>query len=113
MSSFNTVKITRGNYRLVLLIGAFAIKVPRNLPAIKCNQREKYLWNNSGPDIKEMLCPVVAACRFLVIMKRCQTFKNYDQVDDAESFTSITNDTKNWNFGRFKGRTVCLDYGSN
>lgn len=106
-------RLTKGRYRFVLLIGGFAIKIPRNLPAIECNKREKYIWNNSESSIKEKLCPVVAACRFLVIMKRCQTFKNYDQVDDAESFASITNDTKNWNFGKFEGRTVCLDYGSN
>lgn len=106
------IKLTKGYYRFVLLIGGFAIKIPRSIDALECNKREKYLWNNSTPETKEKLCPVITACRFLVVMKRCQAFANFDQIENAEQFVMITTDDKNWNFGRLNGKTVCLDYGS-
>lgn len=117
------MKFHRGTYRWVLLLGRWAIKVPR--PArlrggLWCNREEMRVWELTK---HALLCPVVS-CGLRgawLIMERAETLPPAGsvaiRVARLEMITKYQRDTgleapdnKHENLGYLDGRMVVVDY---
>jgi hypothetical protein len=58
------MRLMKGTRRRVLLIGRWAIKIPRTRLGLLCNQREVRIWKNAQPNNRWKLCPVVGSLPF-------------------------------------------------
>ena len=112
------MSLRRGTFRLALLVGQFAIKIPRasNLTSgLRCNQweremwrvwRRKFGWGN--------LCPIWFAdpWGFVVIMPSVSRVTVEEILSaDPDDYPDIDVEYKPENWGRLHGRVVCIDYG--
>lgn len=111
-----------GATRWVILIGKYAIKIPRMdswrqfLYGLLANMQERVFSKTKWPE----LCPVLFSVPggWLVIMPRCTSLSVQDfRKFDIKSFTRketriIPVEGKIDSFGWFDGRIVAVDYGS-
>lgn len=122
-----------GVTRIVLLIGPWAVKLPRfgygyamGLRGLLCNMQERAIWTLGWPQ----LCPVLFSLPggWLLVMRRARPLDDHEwQVLDVEEFrwnrkSSIAGErmvegcvpveTKRDSFGVVDGRIVAVDYGS-
>lgn len=118
------MKIEKGTTRTVLLVGKYAIKIPRFwhqykghkwkmfLRGILANIDENYWWKHSQQ--KEKLCPViwVSPLGLLLVMLRAEklTESEYDKTKLDKEFCSLPLDNKIINFGKINDKTVLIDY---
>ncbi len=120
------MKVAKGATRTVLLIGAYAIKVPRLFSWAACwrnfllgliaNMQEAE-WGVTGfPEF----CPVLFSIPggFLVVMSRADplTEEQFDSID-WETFCNKQDyycfvERKIENMGLYQGRIVAVDYGN-
>lgn len=113
--------VRRGAFRIVLLVGSIAIKLPhlRNSAAgMRSNRWEREMWQIWRPRFScwTNLCPIRFADRFgfIVIMVRASQPVTTDEIEaaDPDCYPDIDVEFgKSANFGRFKGRIVAVDYG--
>lgn len=78
-----------------------------------CNIIEHTIWENlSDTTIGKWLAPVHAISQngIWLLMSRCDPMGEADRPDKVPAFFC---DLKPSNWGLFKGRPVCLDYGNN
>ena len=111
-----------GTTRVVLLLGTFAIKIPRFsswklfLSGLLANMQEREFGATRWPQ----LCPVIGSLPggWLVVMKRAEPLTYAEWQDfDVEKWrtqsTYIVPVENKWDsFGRVDGRIVAIDYGS-
>lgn len=117
-----------GVTRIVILIGRWAIKLPRfghgwrlGLRGLLCNMQERQFAATGWPE----LCPVVWAAPggFLLIMRRARELTReewfafnpktfHDYYENGELVRSIPVEEKMDSFGMLDGRIVAIDYGS-
>ena len=107
-----------GAFRSVLLLGAFAVKVPRfrNLGAgMRSNRWEREMWRKWRPVFRwATLCPVYFAdpAGFVVIMPRAVQPVTPEEVEAMpDYYPTITSETKVEDHGRLGVHVVALDYG--
>lgn len=109
-----------GAFRRVLLLGPWAIKVPRlsNFTrGLRCNRWEREMWRTWRPVFGwENLCPVLHAdpVGLFLIMPRAQ--QPVSETEALETFSidywpGIDVESKRENFGRVGERVLVLDYG--
>lgn len=113
------MRLARGSFRRVLLVGAFAVKLPRLrwlLPGMRCNRWEREMWRTWRPRIGwRTLCPVRFAdpLGLIVIMPRVQPATAEDvERETPDDYPQITCEFalyKDW--GWLNGRVVSIDYG--
>jgi hypothetical protein len=104
-----------GITRTVLLVGRWAIKLPKMrygyemfLRGLLANCQERMWWKELRD---RRLCPVVCSSRFgvFLIMRRAE---NVADAPPREEFSGLPLDYKPDNFGLLNGRVVLRDYGS-
>lgn len=118
------MKIKKGSTRTVLLIGKYAIKIPRFwhnnkghkwkmfLRGILANIDEYFWWKHSHN--KEKLCPIV--CKFplglvLVMLRADELLEcDYNRLKLQKEFIGLPLDNKRLNFGWLDGKIVLIDY---
>lgn len=109
--------IREGCYRIVFLIGKYAIKIPNFryewrhfIYGIYSNIQEYNGWTYTK---NPLLCPVIwksFGC-FIIVMKRCDPISSAVLID-YEKWEEIGfgGDDKHDNYGYLNGRIVKLDY---
>jgi hypothetical protein len=114
-----------GAYRNVILIGSYAIKVPRLVSTWAfihgqlSNMHEAFVWsiNKNWEPYNTLMCPVKFSLPFglAVIMKRTTgSVKDVESIVGTKTFLmfrEITKDTHDYNFGLINGIPVLIDYG--
>lgn len=108
-----------GVYRRVLLIGGFAIKVPRlrhPMSGLRCNRWEREMWCTWRPIFGwQNLCPIEFAdpLGIFVVMPRAAQPVTFAEVvkGKPDYYPDITSETKPEDFGLIGGRVLALDYG--
>lgn len=108
-----------GAFRRVVLLGRFAIKLPRwrnALYGIRCNRWEREMWRTWRPLFGwQNLCPITFAdpLGLVVVMPRAHQPVSYDEVVEATpyNFPEITAEAKPEDFGRIGDHVFALDYG--
>lgn len=108
-----------GIYRRVILVGAYAVKLPRIrnfLSGLRCNRWEREMWTKWRPVFGwPNLCPISFADPFglFVIMPRATQPVTFDDVANAtpDYFPDITSEFKPEDFGRVGNVVLALDYG--
>lgn len=107
------VKVRSGQTRTVLLIGRWAIKVPRLangwrffLMGMLANANERR-W--SGFD--DRLCPVLwcAPMGLMLCMRRAEPWPDGEPLPEMKSLPFLDHQTSN--FGLLDGKVVSIDYG--
>ena len=116
------MKVTSGATRTVLLIGRYAIKVPRCsswrtfLNGLLANMQERQFARTGWPE----LCPVLASLPggWLLVMPRAAPMSDAEWCDfepeafcETESYT-LPVEHKQDSFGLLDGRVVAVDYGT-
>lgn len=109
----------RGNWRRVLLIGPFAVKVARSRfwhQARCCNRWEREMWRIWRPRFNwQCLCPILLSDRFgfIVVMRRAEQPVTVEQIEAVAEplYPDVTCEWKTADCGRLDGRIVALDYG--
>ncbi|SOR27189.1 conserved protein of unknown function [Methylorubrum extorquens] len=117
--------LTNGTTRLVLVIGHYAIKIPRSQTGRRCNAHEAEIWRESSPERRAILCPILAALPggWLVVMAAAEPiseteaeallegwgFPDWDYVPGGrgEPFEYKASD-----WGRLSGKLVAVDYSA-
>lgn len=118
------MQIKKGTTRTVILVGSYAIKVPRFwhqysghrwkifLRGILANIDESFWWKCAFQ--KEKLCPVLwkSPLGFILVMKRAEplTEEEYDKEKFENEFKLLPLDNKMINFGKVENRIVLIDY---
>lgn len=118
------MQIKKGTTRTVILIGSYAIKIPRFwhkfpshrwkifLRGILANIDENFWWKCAFQ--KEKLCPVLwkSPLGFILIMRRAAPLKEeeYDKEKLENDFKLLPLDNKLINFGKIENRIVLIDY---
>ena len=107
-----------GAFRTVLLIGNFAIKLPRLrnfLQGLRCNRWEREMWNYWQPIFQwKTLCPVYVSdpLGLFVVMPRAIQPVSEEEVDTLpDYYPPISAELKPDDYGCLKGNAVALDYG--
>ena len=108
-----------GAFRRVILLGRFAIKLPRwrNLfYGIRCNRWEREMWRTWRPIFGwQNLCPITFAdpLGLVVVMPRALQPVSFEEVVRAtpDYFPDITAEAKPEDFGRIGSQVFALDYG--
>jgi hypothetical protein len=108
-----------GVYRRVILVGQFAVKVPRIrnvLAGLRCNRWEREMWHTWRPIFGwKNLCPIKFAdpLGVFVVMPRATQPVTFEDVVAAtpDYYPDITSETKPEDFGRVGKRVLVLDYG--
>lgn len=115
-----------GVTRIVFLLGRYVVKIPNFLvqhdhflAGCKANWTERKLWKMfrecEGMPHRNLFVPSTFCSWFglIQIQHRAVVRSNDDPLTDEElrTFKNITTDTKASNFGYYKGRLVCIDYG--
>lgn len=119
MSYSQKIYIKFGTTRLVILVGKYAIKVPRPkwwksfLKGIIANLDESLWYKNSPLDWKLKMAPVIGCYLkgFILIMRRAEplTLEQYGSIS-IKDYYLIPMDNKIQNFGIYKGNIVLVDY---
>lgn len=115
------MEIYFGTTRCTILIGKFAIKIPRlcsHLNFLKgClgNWKERDFCKQFKclPEFYNLVVPSIFCSWFglVQVQYRCDKLKLTDKVDLSKFKTkSICSDLTYHNFGYYKGELVCLDY---
>ena len=110
---------TSGSFRLVLLVGDFAVKIARNEDRARFNRREAERSRSSS-----RYCPVLACYdegRVLVMERaepigheefwRLQGSPEMEELTDYDSARPTYAEANGRNIGRRHGRLVYIDYG--
>jgi len=120
-----TILIKTGITRYVILTKKYAIKFPNPSYSMKywlkgwiANIMEKDIWeafNSEGIDnqeIKYLICPVLKQYLwgFISVMPKCEPI-TIDEFPEESKLTGVCGDYKLDNYGKYKGRIVCFDYG--
>jgi hypothetical protein len=108
-----------GVFRHVILVGQFAVKIPRfrnALAGLRCNRWEREMWRTWRPIFGwENLCPIKFAdpLGVFVVMPRATQPVTFEDVVAAtpDYYPAITSETKPEDFGRVGNRVLALDYG--
>jgi hypothetical protein len=112
------IEVRRGNNRVVILIGSYAVKLPR------ARSWRGLLYGmlnniNEAEAQKPGACPVVASlgCGLVTIMRRARdlTDTEFDELVDVAGFKTITGlevEPKRDSFGWLDGAIVAVDYGA-
>lgn len=108
-----------GVFRHVILVGRFAVKIPRfrnALSGLRCNRWEREMWRTWRPIFGwENLCPIKFAdpLGVFVVMPRATQPVTCEDVVAAtpDYYPDITSETKLEDFGRVGNRVLALDYG--
>ena len=107
-----------GVFRRVILVGNFAIKLPRVfniLGGMRSNRWEREMWRVWRPVFGwETLCPVLFAdpLGFVVLMPRAVQPVTTSDVDALpDYYPGTTAETKPEDYGRIGSLVLALDYG--
>jgi hypothetical protein len=108
-----------GAFRHVILLGSYAIKIPRLrklFHGLRCNRWEREVWRVWRPIFGwNNLCPVVLAdpVGMLVVMPRAVQPVTFADVVGAtpNCYPEPSVETKIEDFGRVGDKVVALDYG--
>ena len=118
--------MNKGVTRIVFPIGRYVIKIPNFLVqhdhflmGCVANYTERKIWKAyrscQGMPQKDLVIPSSFCSWFglIQIQHRAVVRANDNHLTDEECevFKYITHDTKASNFGYYKGRLVCIDYG--
>jgi hypothetical protein len=119
------ISVRHGTTRLVLCIGAYAIKIAKGRRGRICNLYESALWKRTTKVRRQMLCPVLATMPLGValLMPRAQplTEKEKTSLIDADDFPdwdyvppdeTAPFEYKASDWGRLDGKLVALDYSA-
>jgi hypothetical protein len=109
----------RGVFRRVLLIGPWAVKLPRwrNFSkGLRCNRWEREMWQVWQPHFNwTYLCPVLLAdpAGLIVVMPRASQPVSDNEAEAAadDAHPSVNCESKAADHGRLGDRVVALDYG--
>jgi hypothetical protein len=109
----------RGNFRYVIRVGRFTVKLPTPRfwrHARCCNRWEREMWCVWRLRFKwECLCPVLFADRFgfAVVMRRAEQPVTVEEIEEVAEplYPDVTCEWKPADCGRIDGRIVALDYG--
>ena len=111
------VRCLNGATRIVLLVGGYAVKLPRLntwrtfLNGLLANMQEREFSLTGWPE----LCPVLFSFPggWLVVMRRARplTYCEFEAVD-MRGFGGIPVEGKRDSFGWLDGRIVAVDYGT-
>lgn len=124
----SVIRFMKGTRRYVLLVGRWAIKLPRSHLGLRCNQREIEVWNGASERNREILCPpmMTLARGLVVVFARAEhvTGDEYQEIWDSPEWWKLHPqwfpepsglspilETKACNWGRLNGRLVSIDYG--
>jgi hypothetical protein len=109
-----------GDFRCVVLISRYAIKLPRPKWwrfGRRCNRWEREMWQVWRPRFPQwggLLCPILFADRFglIVLMRRaCTPIAQHDFMPlDERPFPDTTTEVKSENLGWLDGHVVEIDY---
>jgi len=114
------MKICFGATRIVLLVGKYAVKVPRFtlwhtfLWGLLANMQERLFWETRWPE----LCPILFSLPggWIVIMPRLEPLtEEFDGLSPAWGITRdycIPVEHKRDSFGWLSSKIVAIDYGS-
>lgn len=114
----------RGCTRIVIIINRWAIKIPNFTYSINhflkgwvANIHEIDTWKavtckGSNEKIKYLLCPVISSYLwgFIIVMPKVIIVEDDGFIPHKE-LLKICGDHKPDNYGWYKGRLVCIDYG--
>lgn len=109
-----------GSFRLVLLIGKLAIKIPRLTrlgKGLRCNRWEREVWQVWRLKFGwRNLAPVVASDPWgiVIVMPRAEqpvTEQEMLSADEPDIHPATDTELKVESFGRIAGRVVAIDYG--
>jgi hypothetical protein len=111
--------MSSGAFRHVILVGRYAVKVPRlrnALAGLRCNRWEREMWQTWRSLFGwENLCPVSFAdpLGLFIVMPRAAQPVTFEDVVAAtpDYYPDITSETKPEDFGRVGNRVLALDYG--
>lgn len=108
---------TNGAYRITILIGDYAIKIPSFLYSQKsfiygcyCNMSERLYCINHGT---ENVSPSLFCSWFglIQIQRRCKSLERDLTLEEVQEYKYLhCDDIKKENFGYYEGKLVCLDY---
>lgn len=112
-------RMPSGAFRRVILVGRFAVKIPRFrnlLSGLRCNRWEREMWRIWRPIFGwGNLCPIKFAdpLRVCVVMPRATQPVTFQDVVAAtpDYYPDITSETKPEDFGRVGNRILALDCG--
>lgn len=118
LSQSKVFRMPSGAFRHVILIGRFAIKIPRLRNAfsgLRCNRLEREMWCTWRPIFGwKNLCPIKFADALgmvLVMPRATQPVTRADIATMPDYHPDITSETKPEDFGRLDDHILALDYG--
>lgn len=119
-------RIIKGSTRIVVTLGHYVLKLPRNNEGRLCNHHEALVWRRSRERRRALLCPVVFGGPFglFVLMRRAEVADEHDEKwrtardaaylawdyvppDDVCPFEPKADD-----WGWLDGRLVAIDYAA-
>jgi hypothetical protein len=116
---------TAGTMRLTLCVGRYALKFARGRRGRDANRREQLEWSRATPPRREMLCPVLWAAPFglVIVMQRAVALTRQEQQellfnhgfpdwDYMPGGPRSPFEFKETDWGRLDGRLVALDYAA-
>lgn len=120
------MNIQEGVTRIVFAVGRYVVKIPNfkvqyNHFLLGCtaNWTERMMWKRyrdcAFMPHKDLVVPSSFCLWFglIQVQHRAKVRSNDDHlsVEECELFKKVTTDIKASNFGTYKGRMVCIDYG--
>ena len=116
------MKLTRGTTRIVFIFRRFVVKIPNFtysqqnfLKGCLANYNERWFCRKFKgiEDFESLVIPSTFCSWFgiILIQKRAATIIDKSMLKDLDSFRKVCDDIKPQNFGMYKGRIVCIDYG--
>lgn len=113
------LRVCRGVTRWVILVGPYAIKVPKVgrswryfLQGFLCNYHERDTWQAAkATELDHLLCPILwmSYGGFILVMARAEPVNDLQGTDLHRKH--FFGDEKPANYGRLNGNIVKLDYG--
>jgi hypothetical protein len=113
-----------GTTRLTVCVCRWALKCPKGRKGREANRRERDAWLNATPTNKKILCPIILAAPFglLVVMRRAVPLTEEEAAElratrGLPEWDSVLGDPsplepKASDWGRIDGKLVALDYGA-
>lgn len=116
------MKITKGTTRIVFMFSKIVIKIPNFtyshqnfLKGCLANYNERWfcLKFKGLKEFEESVIPSLFCSAFglILIQKRAKPLPCHLGAETLDTFKSVCKDIKPNNFGLFRGRIVCIDYG--
>ena len=121
------IRLRRGTTRFVVVIGRFAIKVPRNRIGLRCNRHEATLWrlNRANAARRDNLCPVLWSlfAGLILVMTAADPLapglSPTDEWADFWDYDPSKGEIDEWpgefkpeDWGLINGRRVLVDYAA-